>query len=370
MGEANRVRRVLMTADTIGGVWTYALDLARGLGERGVQVALATMGGPLSTHQAREAAGIGSLTVFESTYKLEWMADPWCDVERAGDWLLALENDWVPDLVHLNGYAHGNLPWRAPHLVVGHSCVLSWWRAVKGEPAPEEWARYRAAVKAGLRAADSVLAPTRAMLSELQRTYGPLRSTAVISNGKATNAYNCARKEPFILAAGRVWDEAKNIGTLANIRRSIDWEICVAGEETHPDGRAINIRNLRMLGVLTASELASWYSRAAIYCLPARYEPFGLSVLEAALSGCALVLGDIPSLRENWENAAIFVPPDDTPALEWRLRDLIGNHEYREALGARARQRALSFTLERMANSYLSLYSGMAKHVPLAIAGD
>ncbi len=33
--------------------------------------------------------------------------------------------------------------------------------------------------------------------------------------------------------------------------------------------------------------------------LPARYEPFGLSVLEAALSGCALVLGDIPSLRES-----------------------------------------------------------------------
>ena len=50
--------------------------------------------------------------------------------------------------------------------------------------------------------------------------------------------------------------------------------------------------------------------RAAIYALPARYEPFGLSILEAALSGCALVIGDIPSLREIWADAALFVPSD------------------------------------------------------------
>ena len=33
-----------MTADTIGGVWQYAVDLARGLGEYGVDVTLATLG--------------------------------------------------------------------------------------------------------------------------------------------------------------------------------------------------------------------------------------------------------------------------------------------------------------------------------------
>ena len=43
-----------------------------------------------------------------------------------------------------------------PVLVVGHSCVLSWWEVVKGEPAPHQWSRYAAEVGRGLRAADLV----------------------------------------------------------------------------------------------------------------------------------------------------------------------------------------------------------------------
>ena len=61
----------------------------------------------------------------------------------------------------------------------------------------------------------------------------------------------------------------------------------------------------------TGGALARKMAEASIYALPARYEPFGLSALEAALSGCALVLGDIPSLREIWGPAAIYVPADD-----------------------------------------------------------
>jgi len=132
MTDALLPRRVLLTADTVGGVWTYAVDLARGLSARGVEVALATMGAPLSDAQRETAERIPGLLVFESGFRLEWMEDPWRDVERAGDWLLGLEARFGPDLVHLNGYAHAALPWSAPKLVVAHSCVLSWWSAVKG----------------------------------------------------------------------------------------------------------------------------------------------------------------------------------------------------------------------------------------------
>ena len=58
-----------------------------------------------------------------------------------------------------------------------------------------------------------------------------------------------------------------------------------------------------------------WLRRATIFALPARYEPFGLSALEAGLAGCALVLGDIP-MREVWHDAAMFVPPEQPAALE------------------------------------------------------
>jgi glycosyltransferase involved in cell wall biosynthesis len=350
-----------MTADTVGGVWTYSLELAKALGAHGVEIALATMGARLSSDQRRQVQRLRNVQVYESAFQLEWMDDPWVDVARAGDWLLTIENEIDPDVIHLNGYAHGALPWREPHLVVGHSCVLSWWRAVKREAAPKEWREYEWAVARGLRAADLVVAPSRAMMAELQRHYGPLHSTAVISNGRDCSLYSPMPKRHYILASGRLWDEAKNIAALDHAAVNLGWPVCVAGDPTHPDGSHYRPRHLKLLGTLSESELASKLARAAIYALPARYEPFGLSILEAALSGCALIVGDIPSLRENWEGAAIFVAPDDTVALEAALSDLIGNEHRRRCLAAKARERAVSFTPERMTAGYLCAYARLAE---------
>jgi len=93
--------------------------------------------------------------------------------------------------------------------------------------------------------------------------------------------------------------------------------------------------------------------------LPARYEPFGLSVLEAAFSGCALVLGDIPSLRELWQDAAAFVDPDDDAALARAINQLIDRPDECAELAQRARVRAQPLTLARMAENYLGLYQTM-----------
>src|SRR6185295_5718761 len=121
------LQRVLMTTDTVGGVWPYALELAGAMAVYDIEIILATMGNRLSGSQWEEVRKLENVEVRESTFKLEWMSDPWQDIEDAGDWLLELESEFEPDLIHLNGYAHVNLPWHAPKLVVGHSCVLSWW---------------------------------------------------------------------------------------------------------------------------------------------------------------------------------------------------------------------------------------------------
>src|SRR3712207_3946370 len=105
---AERVRRVLMTTDTVGGVWHYAIDLAEALGRRGVHVALATMGDPLSASQRAQAARLSTVSLHESTFRLEWMPAPWDDVARAGAWLLGLEREIEPDVVHLNQFAFGS----------------------------------------------------------------------------------------------------------------------------------------------------------------------------------------------------------------------------------------------------------------------
>jgi glycogen synthase len=355
-----------MTADTVGGVWTYALDLAAALGAHGVEVALATMGAPLSPTQRAAVRAVPTVEVYPSEYKLEWMADPWDDVARAGDWLLGLEARLRPDVIHLNGYVHGALAWQAPRLVVGHSCVLSWWEAVHGASAPAEWEPYRQAVRRGLQAADLVIAPTAAMLAALERHYGPLPATRVVPNGRhlavpagTEGPADSPLKEPLVLTAGRLWDEAKNVAVLAAVAPRLSWPVYVAGDDAHPGGGRAALAGVRALGWLAPAALADWLARAAIYCLPARYEPFGLSALEAGLAGCALVLGDVPSLREVWADAALFVPPDNPAALERALATLIADAEWRAALAAAAHARALTFTPERMASGYLAAYADL-----------
>ena len=78
-------RRVLMTADPIGGVWTYAIELSRALVVRGVEIALATMGAPISRSQRAVVGSIPNAELFENTYKLDWMNQPWDDVDADGD---------------------------------------------------------------------------------------------------------------------------------------------------------------------------------------------------------------------------------------------------------------------------------------------
>lgn len=353
--------RVLMTGDTVGGVWNYALELTEALAPHGVQVTLATMGAPLTAAQRAETRRLPNLQIAESRYRLEWMDDPWADVEQAGVWLLDLAARLRPALVHLNGYAHAALPWRAPRLVVAHSCALSWWQAVRGTSPPATWDRYRQAVTDGLQAADHVIAPTQAMLHAVAQHYGPLRAAGVVPNARQAGAFRPGPKEPLILAVGRLWDEAKNIGLLATVAPRLAWPVYVAGDSRHPDGGVAALPNVHLLGRLAVDEIAPWFGRAAIYALPARYEPFGLSVLEAALAGCALVLGDIPSLRELWDGAALFVPPTDPAAWASALQGLIAAPDQRNALGQCARQRALSFTPARMAAGYLAVYARLVE---------
>ncbi|MBT1072959.1 glycosyltransferase family 4 protein [Pelotalea chapellei] len=359
---ASEPRRILMTADPIGGVWTYVLELARGLSRHGIEISLATMGQPLSADQKAEVAHIHNIVLYESSFKLEWMENPWEEVRQSGQWLLSLEEEIKPELIHLNGYIHAALPWKAPCLVVAHSCKLSRWEAVRGTEPPQRLQQYREQVNRGLAAADLVVAPSAAMLFSLESFYPQAPQGRVIHNARSRGTLTPGKKSDYIFSVGRLWDEAKNITTLAKASCCLAWPVYVAGETTHPSGQSANIDHVHLLGLLPPSKLAHWFSMASIYVHPARYEPFGLTVLEAAMSGCALVLGDIPSLREIWQDAAVFVPPDDIWTLTRTLRILCNDRSYRDEMAERALIRSRRFTVEAMAAKYLAAYASLLQN--------
>lgn len=354
--------KILMTTDTVGGVWNYSLTLCDALMRHGVEVTLATMGAALTRDQRDEISAVG-VDYFESQFKLEWMDQPWEDLHRAGQWLLDLHRLVRPDLIHLNSYVHAALPWAAPTVVVGHSCVLSWWRGVKRAQPGASWNRYCHEVRWGLRSADLVVTPTEAMLTALRDCYGWIPHTHVIPNGRDPSVFTPGKKEHIVLTAGRMWDEAKNLRAVQRVAPALPWPVYVAGDTatngasgTGPGIAEASGTNLQFLGRLSTRQLAKWMARTAIYVHPARYEPFGLSILEAAMSGCALVLGDIPPLREIWQDDAIYVEPDDIDALKRVVQELIVDDERRPILAQRARERAMQFTAQEMARRYLDAY--------------
>jgi glycogen synthase len=352
---------VLMTTDTVGGVWHYSLELARGLAPYGVRTVLATMGPPLSASQRKAASSIPGLQIQESRYRLEWMPDAETDIARAGEWLLSIERRFSPDVVHVNGFAHGSLAWKAPCLVVAHSCVLSWWLFVKGEPAPQKWDGYARFVGRGLAAADLCVFPTRSLHEVLSTLYGPFTTAAVIYNGRNHLDFQPLPKHPYVFSAGRIWDEAKNIVLLDRIASRVAWPIHVAGDCRGFREKEAPPKHLKYQGVLGQRQMALWMGRASIYALPARYEPFGLTVLEAALAGCALVLGDIPFLRELWGECALFVSPDSSTELTEALSRFINDPMLRKRMARAARLRAGELSTDRMAREYLSAYARLLK---------
>jgi glycogen synthase len=348
-----------MTADPVTGVWTYTVELCRALAAEGIEIVLAAMGKIPDRGQRSEAAAIRGLTLYACEHRRESMEDPWEDVRRAGLWLQRLAREHKPELIHLNEFAHASLLWDAPVLVTAHSCLLSRLRALGQRDLPAGLSTYRSTVGTALRAADLVVTSTNAARDALAVNYGRLRHTLVIHAGRNPQCFRREAKDGMVLSAGRLWDEADGLTVLDQVAGEVPWPVYVAGDVHAPNGAMVRGSSLQHLGRMEPLELSEWYSRAGVYCHPARYDPFGSSVLEAALSGCALVLSDIPSLRELWDGAAIFVPPGDPAALRSALLDMMLFADQREYLGRRAQRRAQRYTTVAMAASYITAYRAL-----------
>jgi glycosyltransferase involved in cell wall biosynthesis len=131
----------------------------------------------------------------------------------------------------------------------------------------------------------------------------------------------------------------------------------------------VQLQHLRPIGELGAGRLANLFAARPVFASAAVYEPFGLSALEAASSGCALVLSDIPTHRELWGGAATFVPAHDDQAFAKSIQNLLDNPGERRRLGQLARARAQLYTPERMARGMADIYERLAAPIPMRVAG-
>jgi glycosyltransferase involved in cell wall biosynthesis len=351
--------RVFMTADAVGGVWQYALDLADGLRPHGVEVKLAVLGPAPSLLQEAAAARAG-IPLLATGLPLDWMASHPDEVEEAAWTVVRLAIEAEPDVVHLNQPAlAATAAFPAPVVAVCHSCVATWWHANRSGPLPPEFAWQADLVGRGYRMADALVAPTSAFAVATAGAYGLAKSPSVVRNGRRHAGHVLEDAPLSIFTAGRLWDEGKNIAALDRVAARLSLPVLAAGPLEGPNGARIALQHIAPLGRLTDAEVAERLSSRPIFVSTARYEPFGLAVLEAAQAGCALVLSDIPTFRELWDGAAVFVAPDDDMAIAHAIELLAGDAGARARLGEAARDRSSAFSIERMAAGMLGIYRAL-----------
>lgn len=360
---------VLMTADTIGGVWTYAQELVTALVRSGVHVTLVSLGEMPSLEQSRWMEDLPNLDFRATAFSLEWMHDVEKDMEASQQFLEGVIRDVRPDVLHFNQYFYGAIDSDLPRIVVAHSDVVSWWLAVHQHPPPPtrwlDW--YKSALTRGLHHATAVVAPSRWMMDSVIALYGEPKSSAVIPNGRNPHSFNPhMSKENRVLTVGRVWDAGKQVTLLCRQNPPVPTDI--AGSDYHPESalragahlRINGFANLHFKGSQSEAQLRHLYGRAAVYAATSRYEPFGLAPVEAALSRCALVVNDIPSFRELWEDDVLYFERNDAASLVETIRSVTENPARRYEYANRAYRRAVArYNAERMANDYLALYHSL-----------
>jgi glycogen synthase len=269
-------------------------------------------------------------------------------------------------VLHANQFAAACVDVEVPVVLTLHSDVLGWrrWTGAAG-PTPGEWDAYTALVREALARADRVVAVSAFLADDVRDLYGCDRQIDVIHNGWSTDT----RQPPTpdrswsTLTAGRIWDSAKNVALVAEAARGWDpGTVHLAGQPANPDsGDLVDIPPpLQALGFLDRDHLDAAMRRARIYVSAARYDPFGLLPLQAALNGCALLLSDIPSYRELWDGVATFFRSDDADDLRQTWSELLEQPRVVDELAMRAQGRARErYSLSCMADAYADVYDSL-----------
>ena len=323
-----------------------------------------------------------NLTVVATGQPLDWTADCTGEVRRTAEAVANLAQ--AHDLVHLNSPALAGLAgFEKPVVGAAHSCVRTWWEAVRGGIAlPPDLAWRADLVADGYRRCDRLVAPTRSFAQATARAYGLAELPAIVWNGRSdrgsevprarhveesgaadrlearttvlrasSRACDAPRHEvreggsAFAFTAGRLWDEGKGVAVLDAAAPAIRLPVRAAGPTAGPNGARIALSAVRELGRLDESAMAAALAERPIFVSPALYEPFGLAVLEAAAQGCALVLSDIPTFRELWDGAALFVPRREADALATAVNTLADDRDRCAELGRAAAERARRYGL-------------------------
>lgn len=108
---------------------------------------------------------------------------------------------------------------------------------------------------------------------------------------------------------------------------------------------------------ISDEELAHLYQNACALVVPSLMEGFGLPGLEAMANRCLVVASNIPSLREIYEDAALYCEPTSIESIAEMLKKVYGMEtQEKEFLRKKGKEQVKKFSWKDMAAQTLAVY--------------
>lgn len=338
--------KVLMThelfmPDFHGGGEKIVYEITKGLINKGVEVTVLTTG----DSSIKSFEGIPTIRLPVNRYLMNF----------AYPWILKHAKDF--DIIQTNNYNAC-----LPSLMAGRKLNKPVFCIVHGMYG-DRWYQMRGRVRGYLskqvekfqicRDYDRII-----FLSDFARDQGlevgiPRDKTCVIHPGLEFENYKMGDKKPFVLFVGRLAKQ-KGLEYLIKAARELpDITFKFAGHGEEEVNLKLNAPiNVEFLGFVSTEDLYDLYSEALVFCLPSVAETFGVVILEAMASGCAIVSTVSPV-----EYKGFKVKVGDVEALQTSLKYLIDNPEKAVDLGRENRKIAQAFTWKSFTERLIDVYS-------------
>jgi glycosyltransferase involved in cell wall biosynthesis len=293
---------------------------------------------------------------------------------RAVASLVVTVRTFRPDVVHVIGAGPNAVYVAAVRGALGAPVVVT----TQGETRNDAHAVFdrsvsmRTGLRALLRTAAVITAPTCFTLRELTEAYRVRSRCEIVPNGVAISELTTAVPEEadtrYVLATGRLvpqkafdvlltaWAEAQP--------QLQGWRLWIVGDgplrvDLEEQAVSLGLRHhVRFLGAVGHARVASLLRGAELFVLSSRQEALPLALFEAMAAGTPAVTtnaGGIGEYVRDGENA-LLVPANDAASLRDAILRVARDSELRERLRLAARETAESLSWERVTARYLELY--------------
>lgn len=229
-------------------------------------------------------------------------------------------------------------------------------------------AMIRSGLRCGMKFASAYTAVSEPLASELSQRFG--KEVEFVPNGvrpapKCTTSFISGLKLPpgrYALFVGRVAPEKRLdllIRAWADV--TVNMPLIVAAELTNDKYcrdccKLARNKNIRFIGGVYGDDLSELYANTAIVIQPSVLEGMSLVLLEAASHGKCIICTDIDENVALLGDSGVYFNVDNAAQLSQVVSRCLEDEALRGQMGDRALSRAESFTVEKAAEAYESIY--------------